>query len=181
LTLADIAAAPVVPDLERLALSAAVPGGLHMEFGVANGGSLRRLRKLLPASVPLYGFDSFAGLPEPWLNFGRGHFATPYRVSLPNTELVEGLFEVTLSKFLRSHREHISFAHIDCDLYTSTKTVLDNLADRIVPGTVILFDELFGFTGYERHEYRALGEAGFDFRFIGRWNAYRAAIQVVDK
>lgn len=174
----EIAAAPIVADLYRHALAARIPGGLHMEFGVANGGSLRRIRKLLPDNVPLYGFDSFEGLPEAWTNFPAGAFATPYRVELPNTELVVGWFKHSLPEFLVGHQGYVSFVHIDCDLYSSTKAVLDNLVDRIVPGTVILFDELFGFAGYEAHEYRALKESGLRFEAIGRWNAYRAVIKV---
>jgi hypothetical protein len=36
--------------------------------------------------------------------------------------------------------------------------VLELLSDRIIPGTVIVFDELLNYNGYERHEMRALFE-----------------------
>jgi len=36
--------------------------------------------------------------------------------------------------------------------YSSTKTVFDTLADRIVPGTVIVFDEFFNYPGSKRGE-----------------------------
>ncbi len=48
--------------------------------------------------------------------------------------------------------------HIDCDLYSSTKTIFDNLAEQIVPGTVIVFDEYFNYPNWQQHEHKALQE-----------------------
>jgi hypothetical protein len=60
---------------------------------------------------------------------------------------------------------------MDADLYSSTKTVFDLMADRIVPGTVIVFDEYFNYPGWRQGEYRAFQElaAGrkLNFEFIG--------------
>ena len=61
--------------------------------------------------------------------------------------------------------------------------MLINFADRIVAGTVILFDEIVGYAGYDRHEYRAfsefIAETGKRFEVIARWNAYRAAVRII--
>jgi predicted O-methyltransferase YrrM len=175
----ELVAAPIVPDLYTLAVGASAPVGIYAEFGVFRGLSLRAIRQRLRPDIRLYGFDSFEGLPGHWQEFPPGSFKTHHRVDLPNTELVVGWFEDTLPEFVRTHREHVSFLHIDCDLYSSTKTVLDAFAERILPGTVILFDELFGFAGYERHEWRALKESGLRYEVLGRWNAYRAALRVI--
>ena len=148
-----------------------------MEFGVASGGTLRKLRKLLPLSATLYGFDSFEGLPEPWFGYKKGTFATPYRVELPNTVLVEGWFEVTVSTFAKSHPFPVSLMHIDCDLYSSTLTVLNAFRNQIMPGTIVIFDELFGYEGFEDHEYRALTEFARPFTTLARWEAFRAAVR----
>ena len=43
-------------------------------------------------------------------------------------------------------------------LYSSAKTVLDQLRGKIVPGTVIVFDEYFNYPGWQQHEYRAFME-----------------------
>ena len=40
---------------------------------------------------------------------------------------------------------HVSFLHIDCDLYSSTQTVLRCLACAIGVGTVVVFDEWCGY------------------------------------
>lgn len=171
-------------ELFEPAIRACRAGGLYMEFGVACGASLRKIRQLLPVNIPLYGFDSFLGLPEPWREFGVGTFATAHRIALANTALIEGWFDVTLPGFIATHPGHVSFMHIDCDLYSSTRTVLEAFAERIVPGTVILFDELFGYDGWEDHEYKAWSEfvAGHDVQFeaIGRWNAFCAAVRIVE-
>ena len=43
--------------------------GLILEFGVAVGWSIRRIAEKV--SGPIYGFDSFDGLPEDWTHFQR--------------------------------------------------------------------------------------------------------------
>ena len=53
---------------------------------------------------------------------------------------------------------HVSFLHIDCDLYSSTKTVLTQLSPAIRAGTVVVFDEYCGYDGWEDHEARAWSE-----------------------
>ena len=45
--------------------------------------------------------------------------------------------------------------HIDCDIYASTKTALEQTIPRLAPGAVIVFDEFFNYKGYELHEYKA--------------------------
>jgi len=47
--------------------------------------------------------------------------------------------------------------HIDCDLYSSTKTI-NGLNDRIQAGTIIVSDEYFNYPGWKKGEYLALKE-----------------------
>ena len=61
----------------------------------------------------------------------------------------------TLEEFLDEHPEPIAYLHIDADLYSSTKYVFDNIEDRIVPGTVISFDEVYNNQVYLDHEMKA--------------------------
>jgi hypothetical protein len=65
----------------------------------------------------------------------------------------------------------VSFVNIDCDLYSSTRTVLRALSNRIVEGTTLYFDEMIGYKGWEQHEYRAfnefVAENGRSFRYLG--------------
>ena len=61
--------------------------------------------------------------------------------------------------------------HIDCDLYSSTQTILAQLRDRIVPGTILVFDEYFNYPGWEVHEHRAFAEfiqaTGRRYEYVG--------------
>ena len=143
-----------------------------LEFGTYNGYSANRLglkcRKV-------YGFDSWKGLPEDWSGVeSKGHFALD---SLPrvvdNVELVPGWFNETLEPFLDSHPDlDIGLIHIDCDLYSSTRYVLETLYARgiIRPGLKIIFNEVVNYRGFQDGEIRALYELcrvhGVKFRWL---------------
>jgi hypothetical protein len=131
--------------------------GMWCEFGVGNGDSIKFIANRNPNNV-IYGFDSFQGLPETWFPglIEIGEYACAAPTDLPtNIQIIEGLFSDTLPLF---KKEKLSFIHIDCDLYSSTKTVFDNFKDYIDTGTVIVFDELIHYPTYENHEYKAFCE-----------------------
>ena len=52
----------------------------------------------------------------------------------------------------------MAFVHLDCDLYSSTKTVLTLIAPRVTGGTLILFDEYFNYANWEQHQFKAFQE-----------------------
>ncbi|MCX6634500.1 MAG: class I SAM-dependent methyltransferase [Acidobacteria bacterium] len=132
--------------------------GLYCEFGVYKGETLNFIASLVKDEV--HGFDSFEGLPEDWRsNLGKGTFRVavlpPVR---PNVRLHKGWFQDSLPVFKSEHPQPIAFAHLDADLYSSTKTVFDILGDRIVPGTVLQFDEFFNYPGWRSGEHKAFQE-----------------------
>ncbi|MGH8539811.1 MAG: class I SAM-dependent methyltransferase [Stenotrophobium sp.] len=137
------------------ALSLAPQGGLALEFGVYSGSTL----KLITAArkgCDTYGFDSFKGLPESWRSgFPTGAFAVNELPVVDGAELVAGWFDDTLPRFLESHEGAIDFLHVDCDLYSSTKTVLDLAGQRLRPGSIVMFDEFFNYPGWQQHEFKA--------------------------
>ena len=142
-------------EVLRDGLAHATEPGLTVEFGVATGLTLREIAQ---HRNPVYGFDSFQGLPENWRSgYDEGTFAQD-PPEVPGAELVIGWFEQTLPGFLQSHPEPFSFVHLDADLYVSTKAVLDLAFERFVPGTVICFDEFFNYPGWQQHEFRAFEE-----------------------
>jgi len=58
---------------------------------------------------------------------------------------------------------------VDCDLCSSTKTVFSSLADRLIPGTIVVFDEHFNDPGWQDCEYKAFMEfvaAGRQFGYL---------------
>ena len=148
-------------ELIEFSLSEVKIDGYYLEFGVFTGGTIRYMAKRV-GDRTIHGFDSFEGLPEAWSGFNLGGSAFDTGGRLPkvpkNVELYKGWFENSLPPWLKNHEGSVAFIHIDCDLYSSTRTILTLLADRIVPGTVILFDEYFNYPNWERHEYKAFQE-----------------------
>lgn len=169
-----IAARPFADKFEGLKYAIQKIGrpGLFLEFGVAGGASINFIAANTETTV--YGFDSFQGLPEDWRPGVRtGAFRKPSDW-LPevraNVELNVGWFQDTLPKFLAQHDEDVAFLHVDCDLYSSTKTIFSLLADRLKPGSIIVFDEYFSYIGWENHEHAAfeefIKEHGKSFEYI---------------
>lgn len=132
--------------------------GLVCEFGVATGKSINYLARRLKAHT-VYGFDSFQGLPETWrANYAAGTFKTPLPKVRENVELIPGLFEEALPPFLDAHPGPALLLHLDADLYSSTKTVLEIMRPRIAAGTILIFDEFFNYPGWQEGEYKAFNE-----------------------
>ena len=159
--------------LLRHAAAEAPADGLMVECGVADGASLRHLAG--HSSRRFHGFDSFEGLPEHWSGtfekkgkFGRGG-------TLPqvpeNVVLHKGWFEQSLPPFLAAHHEALALLHVDCDIYSSTVTVLNAFAPRLRPGSILVFDEYFNYPNWQRHEWRAFQEFirdnGLAYRYLG--------------
>lgn len=159
--------------------------GQVLEFGVATGRTLNQFARWLPHKI-VYGFDGFDGLPEDWTSrMRKGFFA---RDNLPkvrkNCELVVGWFNETLAGFVEKHSEPIALLHVDCDLYSSTVTILNNLRDQIVAGTVIVFDEYINYPGWQLDEFRAWQEHckkyGVEYKYIGRVSKHqKVAVRVL--
>jgi tetratricopeptide (TPR) repeat protein len=146
------------------------PEGLILEFGVRFGTSIRVIAQLTKQTV--HGFDSFEGLPEVWHHEPKGSYTTKGEIpKVPaNVNLYVGWFEDTLPGFLKSNDGPVRFINIDCDIYSSTKTVLDLLASRIVVGSVIVFDEYIGNEHWREDEFKAFQEAvekfGWSYEYI---------------
>ena len=85
-----------------------------------------------------------------------------------NTRLHVGLFADTLGPFLASPAggagaggdgAPLALAHVDCDLYSSTRDALIALAPRVVVGSVLVFDEYLGHATWRDDEAKAWLEA----------------------
>jgi hypothetical protein len=162
-------------DLIHHALTLSKPNGLHLEFGVHKGKSINFTAQRVSSTV--HGFDSFEGLPESWRpGYPKGTFDLS-KTGLPkvrkNVELHRGWFDTTLAAFTQGLAKDafVSYVHIDCDLYSSTKTIFNLLAPYIGPGTVILFDEYFNHSYWEDGEYKAFQEfiesSGLSYQYAG--------------
>jgi len=59
---------------------------------------------------------------------------------------------------LKKNKQSIDFIHFDCDLYSSTKTILDLLGNRIKKDTILIFDEYLNYPTWQKHEFKAFQE-----------------------
>jgi len=152
---------------EALAHAAAMAPtrGATLEFGVRFGVSTRVLAALTSGVV--HGFDSFAGLPEPWGSVPRGAFSMEGVAPAlpPNVALHVGLFDDTLPPFVAALAEPPRLVHVDSDLYASARAALTALGPRVTPGCVLLFDEYVGNARWREDEHRAFTEAAEAFRW----------------
>ncbi|MHC1563058.1 TylF/MycF/NovP-related O-methyltransferase [Actinomycetospora sp. C-140] len=122
------------------------PRPLYLEFGVHEGRTLQWWSEhLATPGARFVGFDSFDGLPNDWhQDAPAGSFATGIvpRFDDPRVEIVPGWFSDTLpGRELPEHDELV--VNVDCDLYSSTREVLDWLEAHLRPGTLVYFDDLF--------------------------------------
>lgn len=165
--------------------------GLVLEFGVAGGSSLQIIAS--HTTKICYGFDSFMGLPEASDGWKKGEFNLNGQVptfTQNNIRIIAGLIQDTLQPFLNCHPEKVSFVHIDTDIYSSAKYILDTLYDngKFQTGTIILFDELLNcednsYKDYIHNEYKAFIEFGertnIQIGFFGRRGSNSFAFEIL--
>jgi hypothetical protein len=137
-------------DLLQAAVNEAPLEGLFLEFGVEKGASANFIAERLNGREggTLHAFDSFEGLPEAWNGTfeARGSFGlggTVPKLS-PNVTIHQGWFANTLPGFCqRNQNSGISLLHVDCDLYSSTATVLEHVGDLLRAGSIVVLDVYF--------------------------------------
>jgi hypothetical protein len=142
--------------------------GDYLEFGVYMGHSLSVAYQQIQgelgktdksSSCRIFGFDSFQGLPtitdidkgDPFFfegNFACSEFSVRellkcHQIPESGVTLVPGWYSETLTSTLASELgiERCRIALIDCDLYESTKPVLDFLAPLIAEQAILVFDD----------------------------------------
>ena len=156
--------------------------GDYCEFGCHGGATFSYAyheAKRFCYEAKFFAFDSFQGLPKFWrTGFDVGKFSTSNGKAPifeeKNIKIIDGLFEETCDIFFKLQREQkntIALLHIDCDIYSSTKTIFNaiekymnmdidnnNRINLLRNGTIIVFDELLCYNGFEKHELLAFYE-----------------------
>ena len=112
-----------------------------------------------------YAFDSFKGLPElkgidkNHARFSKGRYDCSEKefieilfkagVNLDDVIIVPGYYEKTLNNQLKKDLvlQKAAIIMIDCDLYASTKIVLNFITNLIDNGTIIIFDDWYNYKG----------------------------------
>ncbi|MFL5950843.1 MAG: TylF/MycF/NovP-related O-methyltransferase [Gaiellaceae bacterium] len=160
-------------------------GGDYAEFG-SHGGNTFALAygeaRRHGHQAHLWAFDSFSGLPAPrgdedaHPEWQEGKMATGVEEfhaicaanGIPRDAytVVPGNYEQTLPT--QRQPAEIALAYVDCDLYSSTASVLEFLAPRLKHGMIVAFDDYYCWSDTQPSgERRAL----LDFMVDGsRWN-----------
>jgi hypothetical protein len=138
--------------------------GDFIDLGVGMGGmSLFLGLRAREHRRKMYSLDSFTGLPalHPELDnpvFRQGDYGPPdgrditqwkdrlqHKVNKFGLQdvvnIVSGFFDATLTQLPQNAK--FAFVHIDCDLYTSVRPVLNELYDRVSDGGYIVIDDFF--------------------------------------
>jgi len=136
--------------------------GLCLEFGVFEGASINFFSEMIKDRT-WYGFDSFEGLQEDWPGgyHGKGWFGKQGQIPKvnKNVKIVKGWFKDTLPVFFKKHKENISFMHIDCDTYQSTKDVFNNINPKLLQkDSLVLFDEYISYWGWKENVFKVWKE-----------------------
>lgn len=140
--------------------------GDYAEFGCCGGmtfGMAYQEATRHGHAARLWAFDSFQGLPpqagakDEHAKWIAGNMKTSldqfHKVCAKNGipgerySVVSGFYDETLPKLSNEEAPaDIALVYIDCDLYSSTQTVLEFLSPRIKHGLIIAFDDYFCFS-----------------------------------
>ncbi len=138
---------------------------LFLEFGVFEGESINTFSKILKTkNLKIFGFDSFEGLEEDW-NMNEYNPIGTFSLNKKkpkvkdNVKLVQGKVQDTLEEFLKTNKgKKIIFSHLDMDTFTPTKFTLEKIKPFLTKGSILLFDQFYGYPNWQHHEYKAFKE-----------------------
>jgi hypothetical protein len=162
--------------------------GDYVEFGCCGGvtfGLAFKHSRRSGLNCHLWAFDSFRGLPvheseadwhPVWIQGDMAIELAEFKqvcaergLSDPDYSVVPGYYADTLLEPSdRPMPQDISLAYIDCDLYTSTKQVLQFLAPRLKHGMVLAFDDYHCWSSTQ-----AAGERRASAEFFAQNNDWR--------
>jgi PAS domain S-box-containing protein len=136
-----------------------------IEFGVAGGNGLvyldrvaERVEGIFGVGIDVYGFDAGTGLPEPedYRDLPNLYTESSFQMDveelkkrLKKTQLILGLVEHTVPRFIASGVAPVAFVSIDLDYYSSTMQAFKLFeADQalLLPRIHCYFDDIMGFT-----------------------------------
>ena len=126
--------------------------GDYCEFGVYRGGTFAEAYKIAEAKeldMTFWAFDSFEGLPEDSGVFKKGtykaskelflrNFVKLVKPNKDNVKVIDGWFKDTLPNI---KIDKIALAYVDCDIYSSTKEVLNFIAKSLQKNSILVLDD----------------------------------------
>jgi len=181
-------------DLAVRFLNANEIRGSYLEFGLYRGAtfaSLYHAARRHRTDIPMFGFDSFQGMPVArgpdadtgFRRYAEGHFSCSEeelrtelrhrRVPSIAYTLIPGFYESTLCPTLyqRPGLRPAAIVMIDCFYYESTIAALRFLTPVLQNGTLLLCNSYFRFKGHPQH-----GERGA----VAAWLAAHPEIETTE-
>lgn len=141
--------------------------GDYLEFGSWGGMTFALAyheSRRFGSQCKLWSFDSFQGLPDQAVaedehpQWQKGTMSTSLqefksicrrqKVPASDYRVIPGYYEDTIGIDVSSKDlpHDVALAYIDCDLYSSTKTVLEFLSNRLKNGMIVAFDDYYCFS-----------------------------------
>jgi hypothetical protein len=160
----------IMSHYELYKMTRDVPGEI-VECGVFKGASLMRFAMFREVfgdatAKELIGFDTYDTFPEPefepdkqrrkdFIDEAGSESISVEQLTkvftnkdIDNYDLIVGNVNNTVPDYVEDNPElRISLLNIDIDVYGATKTILEELYPRVVPGGLILFDDYGKFPG----------------------------------
>ena len=136
---------------------------LFIELGVFTGHTLSLINQNTE-NIMVYGFDTFSGLPEDWVEsngnilYNKNAFATSLPENTGKNTFIVGKVEDTLLDFLKEKNQKIKFIHLDLDLYSASKYALNTIFDYLEDEAIIVIDDVYGLPSWEEHSIKSLSE-----------------------
>lgn len=125
--------------------------GIYAEFGIYRGANIVSAYKVAREqdglNISFLAFDSFEGLPEDDGVFKKGQFESSLSIfknildkeKINDIAIYPGWFKDTLHNL----PPKIAIAWIDCDIYSSTKEVLEQITSKIGKNTILILDDYY--------------------------------------
>jgi O-methyltransferase len=169
-------------DLAARFLQANAIQGSYLEFGLYRGAAFAHAYRAFrrhKLRIPMFGFDSFAGMPRAggvdahpgFRPYAEGHFSCSEdelrheldrrRVPADAYTLIAGFYEESLRSELYdlAGLAPSGIVLIDCFYYESTRAALHFITPTLQSGTVLICNSYFRFKGHPDHGERGALEA----------------------
>ena len=157
-----------------------------LEFGVHTGSTLNIFADIVRKyNRKVVGFDSFLGQNDDWPGYNEKKSNFKFDIKnlklRNNASIIVGQVEDTLLPFLKNNNPKILFVHLDLDHYPSTAFVLRSIKNYLVPGSILLFNMIHNYSGWELGTIKAL-EDNFqqnEYKFISFSSKTQASIKII--
>ena len=163
---------------------------LVIQLGLNNGKNSKHYSYLVnkfKCSCEIIGFDSWRGLSEDWIGMTKGRDKGSQLVKKPKAPnfciFKKGNILKELNKFLsKNNKKSLNLIHFNLDTYTPTKSCLSILKPFLKKGTILIFDDFYGYPGWIMHENKAFEEFIFEseikYKFIC-FGKFECALEII--